>query len=187
MKVQNMLLTLLLVVTACSVTALSQNPAAPPRFIACQSTYALCTFSPCGEVRGRENDHVRLPVKTDEWSVGMKACPTKKEVSEGQTKSRYFPIRTYSRCSNNRPWAMCLDKECWIDKNDPTKAKCKCSVKQGQGDYLVSPEKPGVRSQCDFGIFSSATVVDLDQITDFLQTQDKMPVYNFEVVNLQPK
>jgi hypothetical protein len=126
-------------------------------------------------------------VKTDEWSVGMKACPTKKEVSEGRTKSRYFPIKTYSRCSNNRPWAMCLDKECWIDKNDPTKAKCKCSVKQGRGDYMVNPETPGVRSQCDFGIFSSATVLDLDQITDFLQTQDKMPVYNFTVVNLQPK
>jgi hypothetical protein len=75
---------------------------------------------------------------------------------------------------------MCLDSPCVVDendKNDKTKANCACSVEQGKGDYLV-------RGGCPTGIISSATVLDLDTITDFLERQDKIsPVPDFKVVN----
>jgi len=74
---------------------------------------------------------------------------------------------------------MCLDSPCTVDKNDKTKANCTCSVLEGQGDYVVT-------SQCPSGIISSATVDDLDSITDFLEAQG-MPVYDFEVLNTTQK
>jgi len=193
MKAKNVLWILLLVVTSCSITALAEDsvkpaPATKPApFILCQSTYALCTFSPCTgvEVLGKAaTTTCDCDLKIDQWSVGQKACPTQQEVSKNQTKSRYSPIKCYTRCSNNRPWAMCLDSPCTIHGS---KATCTCSIQQGLGDYLALPEKPGVSSQCATGIISSATVDDLDGITDFLQTQDKLRVFDFKVVNPQPK
>lgn len=49
---------------------------------------------------------------------------------------------------------------------------------QNQGDYLV-------QSECTKGIISSATVDDLDGITDYLETQDqsKIKVLPFTVLN----
>ena len=54
---------------------------------------------------------------------------------------------------------------------------------QGQGDYLV---KPGT-DQCSNGAISSATVDDLDQITDFLETNPNLHPVDLTVVNVQPK
>ena len=110
-----------------------------------------------------------------------------KKLADGHTQvmSRYHPITTYSRCSNNRQWAMCLDSPCTIDptnpadKTKPQKAQCKCSVTSGQ-DWLV---KPGT-AQCTNGLISSATVVDLDQITDYLETHPELHIPNFSVVNV---
>ena len=121
-------------------------------------------------------------VRTNEYSVGEKPCSDPTEVSAGNLKSRYHPIQGYARCSNGSPWAMCLDKPCTIDPTDNTKTKanCQCTVMQGQGDYLV-------HSACTKEIISSATVDDLDGITDFLETQDKLTVYPFTVLNPQQK
>jgi len=71
---------------------------------------------------------------------------------------------------------MCLDKPCTVDDKDKTKAGCSCDVKEEQGDYLAK-----FGSGCPTGIISSATVLDLDKITDFLKTQDKIPVQDFIV------
>ncbi len=78
---------------------------------------------------------------------------------------------------------MCLDSPCVIDKNDKTKAQCTCPPVQGQGDYLVAPGTDA----CTAGIVSSATVVDLDTITDFLEIQDKLVPSDFTVVNAKHK
>ncbi len=169
----------------------STTPPAPlipaSTFYACRMTYALCTFSACEAVviiGDKATSTCNCKVITDGWSVGAKDCKADKPDGT-QVKSRYFPIRTYARCTNKRPWAMCLDSDCTLDKNDKTKAACNCSVKRDVGDYLVEPDSPGNPSQCDTGIISSATVVDLDTISDFLQKQDKMPVYDMLVVNPQ--
>ena len=80
---------------------------------------------------------------------------------------------------------MCLDSDCTIDKADPTKAHCTCSVMQNQGDYVVAPDGPANPSQCDTGMVSAATVLDVATISDFLEQQDAMPVYDILVVNPQ--
>ena len=186
-----------LLVASFGISVLAQNPPktvppaplapANPVFYACRMTYALCTFSSCDVVvlmGDKATTTCDCKVIPDGWSVGQKDCKADKP-EETHVKSRYFPIRTYARCSNKRPWAMCLDSDCTVDKNDKTKAACDCAVMRGEGDYLVQPDTPGTPSQCDTGIISSATVLDLDTITDFLQKQDKMPVYDMLVVNPQ--
>src|SRR5271170_2619096 len=172
MKVTKMLPAVLVMVTSCSITVLSQEPAkASPRasplkplapaFQVCQGTYALCTFAQCGKEEKHKGEKPTVAcacnVKHD-YSVGTE-CEGPKKDPVGQTivRSRYHPIDGYARCSNNKPWAMCLDSPCVIDKNDATKASCTCSVLQGKGDYVVT-------SSCTTGIISSATVLDLDKI-----------------------
>jgi hypothetical protein len=195
-NVARTLATAWLVVASCGVSAFAQAPAKsvppapllpPPAFYPCRMTYALCTFSSCDVVvlmGDKATTTCDCKVITDGWSVGAKDCKADKP-DDTHVKSRYFPIRTYARCSNKRPWAMCLDSDCTLDKNDKTKAACTCSVKRDVGDYLIEPDSPGTPSQCDTGIISSATVLDLDTVTDFLEKQDKMPVYDMLVVNPQ--
>jgi len=188
MNLEKMLSTALLLVTSFSMTAMAQSPA-KSEFQLCKGIFALCTYVQCEPIMILETPLLfscTCNVHNDDWSVGMKACQGKKEVpGKGQLiRSRYYPnFTTYSRCSNNRPWAMCLDSPCIIDKNDKTKAQCTCPVVQGQGDYLVQPGT----DQCSNGPISSATVDDLDQITDFLETRSELPPPNLTVVNVKPK
>jgi hypothetical protein len=188
MKLKKMLSTVLLLVTSLGMTAVAQTPG-KSEFTLCKGIFALCTFAKCEPIMILETPLLlscACDVYTDQWSVGMKACQSKEEVpGKGQLiRSRYYPnFTSYSRCSNNRPWAMCLDSPCIVDKNDKTKAQCTCPVVQGQGDYLV---KPGT-DQCSNGPISSATVDDLDQITDFMETRPELPPQNLTVINVAPR
>lgn len=177
----------LLLMTSYSRTTLAQGPANAP-FQVCKSTFALCTHAKCEEIKILETALLfscGCQVKVDEYSAGANPCEPVKEVPEGQLiRSRYQPIKSYARCSNSRLWAMCLDSPCVIDKNDKTKAKCTCSAVQNQGDYVVVPENI---EGCTSGFISSATVVDVDTITDFLETQEHLPPDNFTVINTKPK
>ena len=164
----------------------------PGSFKVCHNEYALCTFSQCGSVQvlgAQATTMCTCNVRKD-FSVG-KECAGPTKLGDGQTQvmSRYHPITTYSRCSNNRQWAMCLDSPCTIDptnpadKTKPQQAQCNCSVVSGQGDWLVQPGT----AQCTNGLISSATVTDLDQITDYLETHPELHIPNFTVVNIVPK
>jgi hypothetical protein len=177
------------VLAASSASAMGQAGAAgAPAFVACRSTYALCTFAACKTV-----DELGSPmlfscacnVRENEWSVGAKPCADPVKNAEGQTivRSRYHPITRYARCTNSRAWAMCLDSPCVVDKADPTKANCMCSMVAGAGDYLVDP----ATNACTQGAISSATVEDLDQITDFLESQPNLLPPDMTVVNKSPK
>jgi hypothetical protein len=168
------------------------QPAAKPEFIVCQSTFALCTFAQCEPITILETTLLlscKCEVHPHAWSVGAKPCEERKKVPEGELiRSRYAPnFHEYARCSNNRPWAMCLDSPCIIDKTKPAHAHCTCPIVQEQGDYLVQPGT----DQCSNGAISSATVVDLDQITDFLETLPNLPPGvspgDLTVVNVKPK
>ena len=170
------------------------QPAAKSEFIVCQSTFALCTFAQCEPITTLETTLLfscKCEVHRDKWSAGAKPCEEEKKVPEGDLiRSRYAPnFASYARCSNNRPWAMCLDSPCIIDKNPPDDkghpetAHCTCPIVSGQGDYLVQPGT----DQCSNGAISSATVVDLDQITDFLETNPNLHPVDLKVVNVTPK
>ncbi|HKM99139.1 MAG TPA: hypothetical protein VJX23_01390 [Candidatus Binataceae bacterium] len=58
-------------------------------------------------------------------------------------------------------------------KDNPSPAACRCSVVANQGDYvIVTADGQYNDASCTTGMYSSATVVELDQVTDFLKTHD---------------
>lgn len=90
-----------------------------------------------------------------------------------QIRSRYYPVHSYAVCSNDRPWAWCLDKPCMVDKNNPEAALCTCDVVKNLGDYVIvtSNYTPGT---CATGVISSATVQQITEVTDYLKTKTKV-------------
>jgi hypothetical protein len=147
--------------------------AAGPDFIVCKSTYALCTTAACTPIPGKKDVvSCQCNVQTD-YSAGMKPCAQEKAGAAPKLRSRYHPISSYARCANSRPWAWCLDAPCVADKNKPSQAACACSVVANQGAYvIVNANGQYDDSSCTTGMYSSASVVQLDQVTDFLKTHD---------------
>jgi len=152
-------------------------------FIACESKYALCTTAACTPIAGRKDlVSCKCDVKTG-YSAATKQCKPVKETHKGQLiYSRYHPVTSYAVCSNDRPWAWCLDKPCIIDKNDPTKAMCACSVVKNLGKYVIVTDIYN-KSTCTTGIISSATVQQITQITNFLKTKNVIETPSIKVIN----
>lgn len=75
-------------------------------FIVCESTYALCTTAKCQPIAGKDDTAAcNCEVKTG-YSAGAKPCEGQVETAEGpQIRSRYYPIKSYAACDNDRPWA----------------------------------------------------------------------------------
>jgi hypothetical protein len=119
-------------IAAGSVTAQAQD------FKVCKSKFALCTVAWCDPIPGNGKQvSCHCTVNTG-YSAGQEPCQTVKETPEGQqVRSRYSPVKSYAICSNDRPWAWCLDKPCIIDKNNPEAAACACDVVRNLGDYVI--------------------------------------------------
>lgn len=151
-------------------------------FTACESTYALCTTAKCAFIPGKKDAvSCQCDVKTG-YSAGTKPCEKIKETSKGQLiYSRYYPIKSYVVCSNNRPWAWCLDSPCVINKKDPSKASCLCSIAKNQGDYIIVTDKYH-QSTCTTDVYSSATVSAATEITEFLKTQSNLSPFPITVI-----
>jgi hypothetical protein len=110
-------------IAAVSVAAQAQD------FKVCKSKFALCTVAWCDPIPGNDKQvSCHCTVNTG-YSAGQEPCQTIKETPEGQqVRSRYSPVKSYAICSNDRPWAWCLDKPCIIDKNNPEAAACACDA-----------------------------------------------------------
>lgn len=163
--------------------ALAGAAAAQTDFKVCESTYALCTTAECTPVAGTDGTlSCACEVKTG-YSVGLEACQAVEETSAGkQVHSRYFPVTSYAICTNDRPWAWCLDKPCTIDADDPAKAACECTSTTGQGPYVIVTDTY-TASTCTTGIVSSATVEQITQVTDFLKTSSELKPFPITVLN----
>jgi hypothetical protein len=153
-------------------------------FKVCRSTFALCTIAPCDPLPGNGKQvSCHCTVNTG-YSAGQEPCQGVKQTPEGQqVRSRYYPVKSYSICSNARPWAWCLDKPCIIDKNNPEAAACTCDAVENLGDYVIvsSAYTP---TTCTTGVISSATVAQINQVTDFLKTKSKLLTpFNIQVLN----
>lgn len=150
-------------------------------FITCKSIYALCTEAKCQPISGT-NDLASCicKVKTG-YSAGQKPCQGVKNTEQGkEIKSRYYPIRSYISCSNDRPWAWCLDKPCIINKKSRSVAICTCTIVKNTGDYIIVTDKYH-ESACTTGLYSSATVEDAHQMTEFLKTQKTLQPFPIKV------
>lgn len=152
-------------------------------FKVCESTYALCTAAPCTPVAGKEDTvSCACEVKTG-YSAGQEPCQGVKETIEGkQISSRYYPVKSYAICDNDRPWAWCLDKPCIVDKDDPTKASCACTTVKDQGPYVIVTDTY-TDTTCTTGLISSATVTQDHQVTNFLKTNKDLKPFEIKVLN----
>ena len=150
-------------------------------FTVCKSTYALCTTASCIRVAGtKDTVACSCEVKIG-YSLGSESCQDPDQTSSGSIKSRYFPVKSYAVCRNNRPWAWCLDKPCTVDKDDPTKASCTCTSVKDKGPYVIVTDSYTDKT-CTTGIISSATVAQVTQVTDFLKKSTKLKPFNIEVL-----
>lgn len=160
----------------------TQSNAANQQLTACKSTYALCTTAKCLPIPGKKG-WVNCPCDVKNgYSAGTKICQQEKISPKGTViYSRYFPLKSYAICNNNRPWAACLDSTCVIDKNNPKKANCLCSLVSNQGSYVIAADSYK-NNLCEKDIYSSATVVQSNQITNFLKTQPKLQPFPIKIV-----
>jgi len=154
-----------------------------PDYIVCKSTYALCTTAPCTPIE-KEEGTVFCDCKVETgYSVGTTPCHEPVDSPEGrQVVSRYYPIKSYAKCKNDRPWAWCFDRPCIVDKNDPTKAVCSCNIVKNDGPYVIVADTY-TDSTCTTGFYSSAKVKDLKGVTKYLKNNPDLKSFDLKVVN----
>ncbi|MCB1442564.1 MAG: hypothetical protein KDJ72_06030 [Methyloceanibacter sp.] len=152
-------------------------------YIVCESTYALCTTAKCTSIEeGQETVLCDCEVKTG-YSVGSTPCHEPIETPEGkQVVSRYFPIKSFAFCTNERPWAWCYDRPCIVDKSDPTRAACACNIVENDGPYVMVTDSY-TDATCTTGFYSSARVKDLKRVTEFLKTNADLKSFALKQVN----
>jgi uncharacterized membrane protein len=173
-----------LVAFASALTAVSIAPAHADGFKVCNSVFALCTIAACDPIPGSDKQVACHCTVNRGYSVGHEPCQNVKETPDGQQiQSRYYPIKSYAVCSNDRSWATCLDKPCIVDKNNPEAALCTCDVLKNQGDYMIVTSKY-TPDTCTAGVMSSATVQQHEQVTDYLKTKAKnLPPFPTQMLN----
>ncbi|ARB92052.1 hypothetical protein [Legionella longbeachae] len=154
-------------------------------FIVCKSKFALCTKASCNFIPGKKRWASCDCSVQEGYSLGKKPCTGVKNTSKGQIiKSRYYPVKTHAICKNNRPWAWCLDSSCIIDKKDPSKAECTCTVVHNKGPYVIVTDKY-TKNTCTTGLYSSATVKGAEEITDFLKAHKELRPFPIKIINKQ--
>lgn len=164
----------ILLITAISALASITTFAADKHsFTACEGKFALCTSALCKPTDKTDIVSCTCDVKTG-FSAGWSTCKPAEKTEEGEKiYSRYAPVKSYVSCHNSRPWAWCLDKPCIVDKNDPSKAYCACYLVKNLGTYVIVTDK-ATPETCTTGVYSSATVDQIQEITDFLKTQPQL-------------
>ena len=172
-----------------SPAASASGDSSSSSFTLCEGTYALCTTAKCTYVPGPEKPGVApllncpCSVQTD-YSVGQNACDTVPKVTPKvglSISSRYHPITSMAICSNDRPWAWCLDKPCTVNEgpNNTLIANCLCDqVSTPKKNYVIVTESFS-ESTCTTDIWSSAAPSDIIDIMKFLaaskEQQMKVP------------
>ena len=149
----------------------------------CDSTFALCTIAWCDPIPGNDKQVSCHCTVNKGYSAGAEACSGIQQTPEGQQiRSRYYPVKSYAVCSNNRPWAWCLDKPCIIDKNNPEAAACKCDVVKDLGAYVIVTSNY-MPTTCTTGVISSATVTQIGQATESLKKAKVLEPFPIQVLN----
>jgi len=160
------------------VTARAQS------FTLWNGTFALCTVAPCAAIPGTSKEVACSCTVNNGYSVGQKPGQPIKTTAEGQEiRSRYYPIKSYVLCDNDRPWAWCLDKPCIISRNDPNAATCTCDAVKNLGPYIITTNTY-TPTACTTGMISSATAKGNVQITAFLKKEgDKLPPFPVQILS----
>jgi hypothetical protein len=158
-------------------------PARAQQLKVCQSTFALCTIAQCDPIPGNDKQVMCHCTVNTAVSAGAEACTGLQQTPQGLLlHSRYYPVKSYAVCANNRPWAWCLDKPCLVDKNNPAAADCKCDLVKDLGPYVIVTSQYTDQT-CTTGIISSATVPQIDQATRSLKDSGLIQPFPIQVLN----
>lgn len=149
----------------------------------CKSTFALCTIAHCDPIPGNDKQVTCHCTVNNSYSAGSEPCSGVRQTAEGQEiHSRYYPVKSYAVCANDRSWAWCLDKPCIIDKNNPEAAACACDVVKNLGAYVIVTSNYTPET-CTTGVISSATIAQIDQATASLKSAKVLPPFPIQVLN----
>jgi hypothetical protein len=175
---------LMLAIAAASLgdPARAQQSQAHPLKV-CSGTFALCTIAPCEPIPGDEKQVLCHCTVNRGYSAGAEPCQSPQQIADKQLiHSRYYPVKSYAICNNDRPWAWCLDKPCIIDNNNPEAAACTCDLAKNQGDYVMVTSNY-TSATCTTGVISSATVQQIDQATASLKKSRALPPFPIHILN----
>ena len=181
--------------TSSSANSLSTDPVvspgSPPAFTVCQGTFALCTSAKCTPTDRRNRKGLiadcLCDVRTQEYSAGKRPCS---DVPQGPPQpgqvipSRYSPVKSMAVCTSPFPWAMCLDSHCTVNKDDPSKATCKCKLTASPGLGFVVVTDSFRVGICSESLVSSATVDDVVQVTGFLQNNPNLKPFPITILGV---
>jgi hypothetical protein len=171
-------------------TATATAAQSAPSFTVCLGTYALCTTAQCKVLPSPPGSTPTYSCSCDVvqgYSAGAKSCaevpPVTPPKAGDKIPSRYYPVKSMAVCENNRPWAMCLDSHCTVDKGLKT-ATCNCSQAPPPTQPYVIVGDSFSESTCTTNIWSSATVEDVIQITGFLQDSKQLKPFPITIVGV---
>lgn len=152
----------------------------------CQGTFANCTEAVCDPVSsGGKISAFKCKCAVQKgYSLGFngpgnrnscQSIPQDGPTVKQKVPSRYAPITSFVVCTNNRPWAACLDAPCivdHVDPNDKTKgtAVCACPKQTGFPYGFIPANGQYSRAGCQDEYVSSATSKQLLTITQYLTT-----------------
>jgi len=160
----------------------AENANTPPDFRVCKATFALCTIATCDPIPGKPNQVMCQCTINDGYSVGSgKVTCEDLDKQRPRLSSRYYPTKIVAKCSEDRPWAFCLDSPCTINENNPRAAECTCNLLNAVPSPSVSPwvvvTSTYTSATCTTGIVSSASVQDVETVTKFLNTNKQLPPF----------
>ncbi|RAP59547.1 hypothetical protein [Oleiagrimonas sp. MCCC 1A03011] len=149
-------------------------------FTVCNARYALCTKATCTPAGNNQYD-CTCKVKKG-WSAGTQTCAQIQQLeAQGRIPSRYYPIKSFVTCPGPTTWAFCLDKVCTPSMDGKT-AHCVC-IGRTSKRYVVPTSKNTPATCSGNPVVSSASIVQLFTITQYLKTQPELQPHNFEVLN----
>jgi len=175
---------LILLGVAITAGAMPASSVQAQQFKICEGTFALCTIAPCDPIPGNDKQVACHCTVNNGYSAGQQSCQGVRDTTAGrQIRSRYYPVHSYAVCSNNRPWAWCLDKPCLIDKNNPEAALCTCDLVKDLGSYVIVTGKY-TPATCTTGVISSATVSQITQVTNYIRNESTaLRPFSIQVLN----
>jgi len=149
----------------------------------CSGTFALCTIAPCDPIPGDDRQVLCHCTVNRGYSAAAEPCQKPQQIADKRLiHSRYYPVKSYAICKNDRPWAWCLDKPCIIDGNNPEAAACTCDIAKDKGDYVIVTSSY-TSATCTTGMISSATVEQIDQATASLKHSKVLPPFPILVLS----
>lgn len=167
----------LLLLAAVSSSAFAAKP------VICEGPYVLCAYAKCIPMPDKKDKALCTCEVKSGYSIGSTSCQTKPAVIVNDFEtldSRYFPVKKYVSCHNDRTWANCYNAKCVINPKDKSQAFCTCGTVKNKGDYMLANDSCD-KTDCETGMISSYVIKDAVSEYDSLKTVtnfDKLPSYS---------